>query len=44
MAQDWMDPVYKGKLALCSKVYAEKNEENPQSNSAVKESGQGLQQ
>ena len=40
--QDLMDLVYKGKLDTLFKVYAEKNEETTQFNSAVKESGQGL--
>ena len=39
--QDLMDLVYKGKLDTLFKVYAEKNEETTQFNSAVKESGQG---
>ena len=39
--QDLMDLVYKGKLDTLFKVYAEKNDETTQFNSAVKESGQG---
>ena len=35
--QDLMDLVYKGKLDTLFKVYAEKNEETTQFNSAVKE-------